>query len=227
MVLPGHMRTAKDRMMNPPQVNRVELSNRMTRLMSPPIIGSAGRLVLLGSVFLAAISCAVRAETTGAVGSAAAPAETAVAAEPAKAEPAQGDCQPIGLTASGEIVYPLQCKAFVEQRRAAEAKPAAVEEKPAAAQVTPAAAPDKPAEEKAAARPQDRAAPKTAAAEPAATVHLPKRAAGAAHAAHEHGIGPAGCSHFRSYEAATATYLAFDGQRHPCRDVAAAQSAKR
>ncbi len=95
----------------------------MTRLMSPSI-GRAGRLVLLGSVFfLAAMSCAVRAETTGAVTPAAAPAETTVAAEPAKAEPAQDDCQPIGLTASGEIVYPFHCKAFVEQHKAAEAKP--------------------------------------------------------------------------------------------------------
>jgi BA14K-like protein len=207
----------------------------MTRIMSPSV-GRAGRLVLLGSLLLTAMCGATFAETTDAVTPAAAPAETAAPAEPAKAEPAkaepakaepaQDDCQPIGLTASGEIVYPFHCKAFIEQRKA-EAKPAAVEEKPAAAQVMPAAAPDKPAEEKAAAKLRDQAAPKTAAVEAApAAAHTPKSAEGA-RVAHERGIGPAGCSHFRSYQATTATYLAFDGQRHPCREVASAQSAKR
>jgi hypothetical protein len=40
------------------------------------------------------------------------------------------------LTASGEIVFPIQCKEFLEQERemAVEQKPAAVEETPAAKQ---------------------------------------------------------------------------------------------
>ena len=39
---------------------------------------------------------------------------------------------PIGLTASGEIVFPIQCKEFIELQRgqAVERKPAAVEERP-------------------------------------------------------------------------------------------------
>ena len=39
---------------------------------------------------------------------------------------------PIGLTASGEIVFPIQCKEFIERQRgqAVERKPAAVEERP-------------------------------------------------------------------------------------------------
>jgi len=43
---------------------------------------------------------------------------------------------PIGLTASGEIVFPIQCRELIERQRgkAVEQKPAVVEEKAAAKQ---------------------------------------------------------------------------------------------
>jgi len=66
--------------------------------------------------------------------------------------PPPGGCKPIGLTVSGEVVFPLECKEFIERMRAidpkpaaAEAKPAAPETKPAAAEAKPAAPPEKPA----------------------------------------------------------------------------------
>ncbi len=61
-----------------------------------------------------------------------------------------GGCKPIGLTVSGEVVFPLQCKEFIEHQRAVNQRPAAAEAKPAAAEAKPAAAEAKPpaAEEK-------------------------------------------------------------------------------
>src|SRR5260221_14766387 len=61
-----------------------------------------------------------------------------------------GGCKPIGLTVSGEVVFPLQCKEFIERQRAVNQRPAAAEAKPAAAEAKPAAAEAKPpaAEEK-------------------------------------------------------------------------------
>ena len=93
-----------------------------------------------------------------------APAESA-----AKADVPPGGCMPIGLTASGEIVFPIQCKEFIDRERgkaveqtlpaaagkpatadekpAAEQKPAVVEAKPAARQLEAVAPPPDPAPE--------------------------------------------------------------------------------
>jgi hypothetical protein len=38
-------------------------------------------------------------------------------------------------------------------------------------------------------------------------------------------MGPPGCTQFQSYNAVSATYLGFDGQRHPCLE-AAGQTAR-
>src|SRR5216684_134796 len=48
-----------------------------------------------------------------------------------------GGCKPIGLTVSGEVVFPLQCKEFIERQKAMAAKPAAAEVKPADAEPKP------------------------------------------------------------------------------------------
>ena len=84
------------------------------------------------SVFLLTVtSSAALAQTTGTVNPSRAPAEPSV-----KEDVPAGACMPIGLTASGEIVFPIQCKEFIERQRgkAVERKPAVVAEKPAAKQ---------------------------------------------------------------------------------------------
>jgi hypothetical protein len=96
----------------------------------------------LGCTLLAVLSGAALAQTTGAVNPKPASAEPAV-----KQEPSSGDCMPIGLTVSGEIVFPFQCKDFIErQKAAAKQNPAVVQgEKPDAAENSkPAAAEQKP-----------------------------------------------------------------------------------
>jgi BA14K-like protein len=201
----------------------------------------ACRAGVLGCVFLAVMSCAALAQTTGAVNPTPAPAEP-----PVKEEPAPGGCMPIGVTVSGEIVFPFQCKEFIERRRAADQRPAAEEnqkpiaanqkpdaegektvakqsaatEMPAIAEVKPAAAEEKPvaAEEKTAAKQQESVVPENSkpATEAVGTIPLPKRAE---REAQERTIGPPGCTHFRSYDPASGTYRTYDRQRHQCREV--------
>jgi hypothetical protein len=82
-------------------------------------------------------SGAALAQTTGSVGPNPVPPSE-------KDEVPVGGCTPVGVTASGEIVFPFTCKAFLERRRGPieELKPAARDEKPPQAEKaeTPAAA---------------------------------------------------------------------------------------
>src|SRR6266850_2454655 len=90
---------------------------------------------------LSVMSGAALAETTGAVNPGSVPAQPS-----ANDDVPPGGCMPIGMTTAGEIVFPIQCKEFIERHRGAavEDKPA-VEQKPAAVQAKPAAAEEKPA----------------------------------------------------------------------------------
>src|ERR1700704_1830960 len=83
------------------------------------------------ALLLSVMSGAALAQTTGAVNPNAAPAQSSV-----NDDVPPGGCMPIGLTTSGEIVFPIQCKEFIERHREmpVEQKPAAVEEKTAAKQ---------------------------------------------------------------------------------------------
>src|ERR1700760_301883 len=55
---------------------------------------------------------AVAQTTTGSVNPNPAPPQSA-----AKDDVPPGGCMPMGVTSSGEIVFPLECKAFLEQHR--------------------------------------------------------------------------------------------------------------
>ena len=50
--------------------------------------------------------------------------------------PPPGGCTPIGITVSGEIVFPMTCKDFIERHKAADRAATAAEAKPAAAQAS-------------------------------------------------------------------------------------------
>lgn len=160
----------------------------------------------------------------------------AAAAERAPA----GGCRPIGLTGSGETVFPYRCKEFIERQKAANQKTSAEEnQKPAAttaqpdttglktadvnsvtAERKPAAAEEKPAavKESTAAKQQESVVPEksTPAPETVGTIPLPKRVE---REARGRTIGPPGCMHFRSYDPASGTYRALDRQRRPCREL--------
>jgi hypothetical protein len=97
---------------------RGEISTRI-----PPKMSHAATISLL-LLSMLTTSGAASAQTTGALGPSS-----------GKDEVSPGGCTPIGLTASGEVVFPFTCKAFLEQRRGPiEApKPAATAEQPAPA----------------------------------------------------------------------------------------------
>ena len=193
------------------------------------------RIALHCCVLLTVTGGAALAQTTGTVNPGPAPAEPA-----AKADVPLGGCMPIGLTASGEIVFPIQCKEFIDRERSkaaveptpraaegkpaladdkpgvAEQKPAMVEQRPADAEPKPAVAEEKPAPRQleAVAPPQDAA---SAIGKPA---DKPVEAAAAPKRVHRE-VGKRasrsdGCSHFRTYDAASGSYRGYDGRRHPC-----------
>jgi hypothetical protein len=151
------------------------------------------------SVFLLTVtSGAALAQTTGTVGPSPAPAEPSM-----KEDVPPGACMPIGLTASGEIVFPIQCKEFIERQRgkAVERKPA-TEEAPVQAAKQPDSAP--PLESKPAAQPVE-------------TVPLlkkrveqePRERATSSEDGYR-------CLRYRTYNPASGTYRGYDGQRHSC-----------
>jgi len=275
----------------------------MTRLLALPT-GLASRICALCSVLAMLTGAAARAQSADPATPSPAPAPPSVQDE------ATGSCEPIGLTASGEIVFPFRCKDTVERQHAAVSKPAdptpavaaaapAVQEKlqakplaqpvAAAAKMT-AVHPAHTANAKPVAIRPAGAAPKAAkpAVQPVDAAHSPKnleksvektaeaktaeaktaeaktaeaktaeaktseaktdeaktaetktaetkstetksaettksipQVAGKAHER----MGPPGCTQFQSYNAESATYLGFDGQRHPCLE-AAGQTAR-
>jgi hypothetical protein len=83
------------------------------------------------ALLLSVMSGAALAQITGTVNPSPAQPEPSM-----KGDVPPGGCMPIGLTESGEIVFPIQCWELIERQRgkAVEQNPAAVEEKPAAKQ---------------------------------------------------------------------------------------------
>jgi cell division protein FtsN len=184
---------------------------------------------------LSVMSGAALAETTGAVNPSSTPAQPS-----ANEDVPPGGCMPIGMTTSGEIVFPIQCKEFIERHRGAaveqkpaleqkpaaaeakptavEEKPTAVEEKPAAVEQRPAAVEEKPAavEEKPATKQSESAAPEESkpANKPVQTIPLQKRVE---HVPHQRAMRSDGCKSYRTYDPVSATYRGYDGHRRSCR----------
>jgi hypothetical protein len=173
----------------------------------------------LFAVLLSVMSSAALAQTTATVN------PSAPAQPSANDDVPPGGCMPIGLTTSGEIVFPIQCKEFIERHREmpVEQKPAAVEEKVTARQ-SEAVAPDKPvaveekptAKQSEAAKQSEEAAPENSkpATRPVETVPLPKRAE---NEPRQGVISSNGCQHYRTYDPASGTYRGYDGRVRPCR----------
>jgi cell division protein FtsN len=170
---------------------------------------------------LSVMSGAALAETTGAVNPSSTPAQPS-----ANEDVPPGGCMPIGLTTSGEIVFPIQCKEFIERHRGAaveqkpalEQKPAALEAKPVAVEAKPTAVEQRPAavEEKPVAKQSESAAPEDSkpANKPVQTAPLQKRAE---HEPHPRAMRSDGCKSYRTYDPVSATYRGYDGQRRSCR----------
>jgi hypothetical protein len=147
--------------------------------------------------------------------------------QPAKSsdenEPPPGGCNPIGLTASGEIVFPMTCRDFIERHKALDRNSSASEVKPTttdddkgdAKQTKPAATQASTNEEQkplANQVPAGSAETSKSGTEPATTSSVPKRAK-----VRNRMAGPPGCTKFRTYDASSESYRAYNGRRRPCR----------
>jgi hypothetical protein len=167
------------------------------------------------ALLLTVMSGASLAQTTGTVNPSPAPAEPSV-----KEDVPPGGCMPIGLTASGEIVFPIQCKDFIERHRGkpVEQKPAAVEEKagvslPAWANSDALVKPARTEKQSEGVAPAE----SKPAIKPVETVPLPKPVE---HEPRERAMSPDdgyGCQRYRTYDPASGTYTGYDGRRHSCR----------
>jgi BA14K-like protein len=149
------------------------------------------------ALLLTVTSGASLAQTTGTVNPSPAPEPSA------KEDVPPGGCMPIGLTASGEIVFPIQCKEIIERERgkAVKQKPTAAEEKPATKQ-------------------SEGTAPENSnpVIKPVETVTLPKRVEDVPRERAKKSPDDRYCSeHYRSYDPASGTYMGYDGQRRSCR----------
>src|SRR5229473_7412244 len=161
----------------------------------------------LVALLLSAMSGAALAQTTGTLNPTPAPAQPSV-----NEDVPPGGCMPIGLTTSGEIVFPIQCKEFIERARgkAVEQKPSAVEEMPAAEQP----------EAKQEAKQSEGVAPEDSkpANKPVETAPFQKHVEREPRErARRLDRWHAGCRHYRTYDPAFGTYGGFDGRLHSCR----------
>lgn len=183
-------------------------------------------LVALGFFPFIVMSGPLFAQTTGAV-------DPRPAVEPSvkNDDLPPGGCMPIGLTASGEVVFPFQCKEFIERMKGINRKASAPEEKPATAEEGSAAGHNSSipptidvtrtqepaaAEEKAVAKQEGSVAPENSkpADQPVEKAPLQKRVE---QEPRERAIGPPGCTHFKTYDPVSRTYRSYDGRRLQCR----------
>jgi BA14K-like protein len=213
----------------------------MKRLLVPEAgVAGLAASALLTCALLLVTGGALIAQTTGSVDPNHGPVGPSAKQD---VDPPPGGCMPIGVTASGEIVFPLQCMGFIERqqgtavrekpaatdqkRPAAEDNPAAAAEKPPAADEKPAAVEEKPpaTEEKPAAVEEKPPTKQSEAAVPEinkpadnpvgeAPIPLQKRAE---QEPRERPVGPTGCTRFRTYDPVSGTYRSYDGRRRSCR----------
>jgi hypothetical protein len=151
--------------------------------------------------------------------------ETAVKQDPASKteEPAPGACLPIGVTASGEVVFPLSCKDFLDrtkgvaggqstdEQRLPSEKPASLDhnsdleskvvQKPAA-EKTPEAVQVEPNSVDTVASIQP---PSLASSKRPTDTHLRRIS------------GSRGCTHYRTFDSDSKTYRDYNGHRRVCR----------
>jgi hypothetical protein len=197
---------------------------------------------ILCGVLVAGMGYEAGAQTTGTVTPV--PADISTKDQPsspssAKEGPPAGGCMPIGVTVSGEIVFPFQCKDFIDQHKAAKQdqvapaqdKPDTTQETAAAKQPESAAADVKAPETGAPEVQATKAAVSETAAQEAKAIETatPDSAKPAAELvvktpkSKRAGLdsptltkGPPGCTHFRTYDPGSKTYVAYGGGRRPC-----------
>lgn len=110
---------------------------RLSSLQSAPDMIVARLLAPAAFVLCCVLPAVMGGAALAQTGSLADPSPVAAQSSPKKDDPPPGGCKPIGLTVSGEVVFPFECKEFIERQKAMISKPAPVETNPAAAELKP------------------------------------------------------------------------------------------
>jgi hypothetical protein len=192
-----------------------------------PLGGDEGRMLRVLVVFAMTGGLAL-AQTTGTLNPNSLP-------QPAdKNDLPAGSCMPIGVTAAGDLVFPFQCKTLLDQTRgraaadetAAAARKPAVDGAPAASDEKSASRdeaivekqqepstekqPDQPAQKLTAATPQD----DNRSIEVQVKAAPPSRRT--QHEWRKRIAGSPGCTHYRTYNSASASYRDYGGHLRQC-----------
>ncbi len=177
-------------------------------------------LVLVEVLLLAMWCCGVRAQQPTTAGAATSPPENSDVDETPP-----GGCLPIGVTSSGEVVFPFLCKGVLDRNKGAAATtktPIEQENPPAESAVSPIEP-----EEKTAAKKSDESRPE-ASQPPPSTVETVssikpsrKRDPADSNSAQPYSkirlSNSAGCAGYRTFDPASGTYRDFSGRRRVCR----------
>jgi len=135
-------------------------------------------------------------------------------------EPPPGGCLPIGVTASGEIVFPFLCKDFLERNKGAAAKPPTDEAKPASEKTLSSEQSPSP-ESKVGSIQSEKSEPEIG--QPAPIQVDTVSSIDSSRPASKDGtkkktrLSSRDCTHYRSFDPASDTYRDFSGHRRPCR----------
>jgi len=167
--------------------------------------------VAMGFLLFLAMNGSLVAQTTGSVNP-----RPEVNPSENSSDPPAGGCMPIGVTASGEVVFPLQCGDFIERLKAADRKASDAAEEHRSASAEPATRQEPVVtQEKTAATERETEAPENSKPVTAPPENRVRSA------------GPPGCTRFRSYDPASETYRSNGGRRLSCRDVDHAAMVKK
>ena len=183
--------------------------------------GGIARCCLAAMLFTVISSMPVLAQTTGSVNP-----NTASPGPTGTDEPPPGGCTPIGVTVSGEVVFPFLCRGFIERHK----NESLVANKSAdgnSVAPAPATAPTVTAPVSALSTPPSVDEAKTAAKQPQTVTPAPSALliAPVREAAPSKGFekkrrgsdqGPPGCARSRSYDPVAKTYRDSLGRQRPC-----------
>jgi hypothetical protein len=144
-----------------------------------------------------------------------------------KEQPPPGGCMPIGLTVSGEVVFPFQCKDFIERLKTENKKPDVTEEakhsvpaEETPPDTRPAATDEKPTEAAKQGSAEETPGPANAKSadteDKTGTIKQPEEKAPKASEGSKRLRGLR-CTHFRTYDEESRTYRDYQGRRRPCR----------
>lgn len=152
--------------------------------------------------------------------------EMAVKQDPASKteEPAPGACLPIGVTASGEVVFPLSCKDFLDRTKGAGAGQSADEQRQSTEK--PASLDHDSEPESIVQKPQAEKVPEQTQAEPTgvdtvasiqAQSHASSKLLTDTKSHLRRVSGSRGCMQYRTFDPGSKTYRDYNGHRRACR----------